>query len=133
MTCISAGQSLVALGSKDGRIHVYESSSDFRCLRLIAILAHHTKAIHTIIFQDGKILSGSDDMSVGIVNISNADGSLMLVKLLQGHVSRVRALDCEADKVLSGSDDRCVKLWSIEPGQSSFKDMLKTSFFLHAN
>ena len=62
LTCISAGQSLVALGTKNGKIHVYESSSEFKCLRLTAILAHHNGAIHTILFQDGRILSGSDDM-----------------------------------------------------------------------
>ena len=33
LTCISAGQSLVALGTKTGKIHVYESSSEFKCLR----------------------------------------------------------------------------------------------------
>ena len=76
-----------------------------------------TGAIHTIIFHDGKLLSGSDDMSVGVVNITEDDTkSLILSKLLQGHVSRVRALDCQSDKVLSGSDDRSVKLWSIETG-----------------
>jgi len=119
LSCISAGQSLVALGSKDGQIHVYESSNEFKCLRLVTILAHHTGAIHTVIFHDGKLLSGSDDMSVGIVNITGEDSSksrLILSKLLQGHVSRVRALDCQSDKVLSGSDDRSVKLWSIETG-----------------
>ena len=73
-------------------------------------------AIQIVIFHDGKLLSGSDDMSVGIVSIT--DGStLILSKLLQGHVSRVRALDCQSDKVLSGSDDRSVKLWSIETGK----------------
>ena len=52
----------MALGTKNGKIHVYESSSEFKCLRLTAILAHHNGAIHTIKFQDGRILSGSDDM-----------------------------------------------------------------------
>jgi len=118
LTCISAGQSLVALGTKNGKIHVYESSSEFKCLRLTAILAHHNGAIHTILFQDGRILSGSDDMSVGVVTIL-PDGSLMLSKLLQGHVSRVRALDCHGDRVLSGSDDRTVKLWSLNSGSPS--------------
>ena len=42
LSCISAGQSLVALGSKDGQIHVYESSNEYKCLRLVTILTHHT-------------------------------------------------------------------------------------------
>ena len=89
LSCISAGQSLVALGSKDGQIHVYESSNEFKCLRLVTILAHHTGAIHTVIFHDGKLLSGSDDMSVGIVNIMGEDSSkskLILSKLLQAKI-----------------------------------------------
>ena len=89
LSCISAGQSLVALGSKDGQIHVYESSNEFKCLRLVTILAHHTGAIHTVIFHDGKLLSGSDDMSVGIVNITGEDSSkskLILSKLLQAKI-----------------------------------------------
>ena len=94
---------------------MYQSSTEYKCLRLIAVLAHHSGAIHTILFTKNRILSGSDDMSVGIVNIL-PDGSLMLSKLLQGHVSRVRALDYQADQVLSGSDDRSVKLWSLSAG-----------------
>ena len=89
LSCISAGQSLVALGSKDGQIHVYESSNEFKCLRLVTVLAHHTGAIHTVIFHDGKLLSGSDDMSVGIVNITGEDSSkskLILSKLLQAKI-----------------------------------------------
>lgn len=115
LTCMSAGQSLVALGSKDGRIHVYEASRDFKSLRLTAILAHHCGAIHSILFSSGRILSCSDDMTVGVVTVLS-DGSLMLSKLLHGHVSRVRALDAQADRVLSGSDDRSVKLWSLAAG-----------------
>ena len=71
--------------------------ADFSYLRLTAILAHHTGAIHSILFQNGRILSGSDDMSVGVVTILS-DGSLMLSKLLQGHVSRVRALGMDSNK-----------------------------------
>ncbi len=54
LTCISAGNTLVALGSKDGRIHVYETSKELKSLRLAAILAHHSGAIHSILFQGNK-------------------------------------------------------------------------------
>ena len=86
-------------------------------------------AIHCIQFQNGRILTASDDMSVGVVNIL-PDGSLMLFKMLQGHVSRVRALDCHGDRVLSGSDDRSVKLWSLSPGK--FKSEIGTSIIVHS-
>ena len=44
-----------------------------------------TGAIHTIIFNDGKLLSGSDDMSVGVVTITD-NQSLVLSKLLQARL-----------------------------------------------
>lgn len=114
LTRLAAGPSLVALGSKDGKIHVYESSQEFKCLRLIAVLAHHSAAIHNIVFSASRIVSCSDDMTVGVATIS-ADGSLTLTKLFHGHVSRVRSIDVQGDRILSGSDDRSVKLWTLEP------------------
>lgn len=114
LTRLAAGPSLVALGSKDGKIHVYESSQEFKCLRLIAVLAHHSAAIHNIVFSTSRIVSCSDDMTVGVATIA-ADGSLTLTKLFHGHVSRVRSIDVQSDRILSGSDDRSVKLWTLEP------------------
>jgi len=126
LTCIAAGlpQSLIALGDKDGQIHVYEASSDFKCLKLRTILAHHGGAIHSIIFHlvtsssmvsniMGHILSCSDDMTVGVVCVLR-DGSLLLSKLLHGHVGRVRSIHVQGDRVISGSDDRSVKLWNLD-------------------
>ena len=126
LTCIAAGlpQSLVALGDKDGQIHIYEASSDFKCLKLRTILAHHGGAIHSILFHlsssssiinniTGHILSCSDDMTVGVVCVLR-DGSLLLSKLLHGHVGRVRSIHVQGDRVISGSDDRSVKLWSLD-------------------
>ena len=119
LACISAGQSLVAIGCKDGRIHLYECNQLFRSLRLTAILAHHTRSIRSIVFTDNRqIVSCSDDMTIGIVSILS-NGSLQLTKLLHGHVSRVRAIDVQNGKIISGSDDRSVKLWSIKGEISS--------------
>ena len=102
-------------------------STDWKCLRLTTILAHHSGAIHNIILSSlppasralfkscgisGHILSCSDDMTVGVVTVRH-DGSLMLNKLLHGHVSRVRAIHSQGHHLLSGSDDRSVKLWSL--------------------
>lgn len=119
LTCIAAGQSLVTLGSKDGRIHVYEASQEYKCLRLTAILAHHKQAIHKIHFTaNNHIVSCSDDMTIGVVAILK-DGSLLLAKLLHGHVSRVRAIDVQKNHLLSGSDDRSVKLWGLTSATTS--------------
>lgn len=114
LSCIAAGQSLVALGSKDGKIRLYECNHQFRNLKLIAVLAYHKGAVHSIKFSDTNyIVSCSDDMTLGIVSIP-ANGSLILSKRLHGHVSRVRSIDVQNGKVISGSDDRSVKLWSLE-------------------
>jgi hypothetical protein len=59
------------------------------------VLAHHTCAIHNIVFSASRIVSCSDDMTVGVVTIA-ADGSLTLTKLFHGHVSRVRSIDVQA-------------------------------------
>ena len=113
LTCIAAGQSLVALGCKDGKIRLYECNHQFRCLRLSIVLTHHTGAVRSIVFSDqNHIVSCSDDMTIGVVTIL-PNGALQLTKLLHGHVSRVRAINVQNGRILSGSDDRSVKLWSL--------------------
>lgn len=114
LACISAGHSLVALGSKDGKIHLYECNHQFRSLRHTAVLSHHKSAIRSIIFADSHhIVSCSDDMTIGVVSIMS-NGALHLTKLLHGHVSRVKAISVQNARILSGSDDRSVKLWSLK-------------------
>ena len=133
LTCISSGYSLVALGSKYGKIYVYQNIPTTNCVRITAILAHHSSVVHKIIFYKDQIISCSDDMTIGIVDIL-PDGALILSKILQvskgkiflkmkkkssqnyfcfqGHVSRVKAIDIQQNRLLSGSDDRTIKLWS---------------------
>ena len=54
---------------QDGKIHLYECSQRFKCLRLTAVLAHHSGAIHSVAFasESGHIVSCSDDMTIGVV------------------------------------------------------------------
>ena len=91
----------MALGSRDGRVHLYECSHHFRCLHLSAILAHHSAAVRAVVFDRHHIVTCSDDMTLGVVSILR-NGSLLLSKLLHGHVSRVRAVDVQGGRVLSG-------------------------------
>ena len=118
LTCISSGNSLVALGSKFGQIYVYESVQESKCVHLTAILAHHTSLIYKIIFHKDSIISCSDDMTIGLVTILH-DGALVLSKILNGHVSRVKCLYAQLDKLISGSDDRTVKLWNLNSCKNS--------------
>ena len=82
LTCISSGYSLVALGSKYGKIYVYQNIPTTNCVRITAILAHHSSVVHKIIFYKDQIISCSDDMTIGIVDIL-PDGALILSKILQ--------------------------------------------------
>ena len=54
---------------QEGKIHLYECSQRFKCLRLTAVLAHHSGAIHSVAFasESGHIVSCSDDMTIGVV------------------------------------------------------------------
>ena len=108
---------MVAIGSKYGKIYVYENACESGCVHITAILAHHSLPIHSILFHEDMIISCSEDMNVGIVTLLE-DGALVLSKLLHGHVSRVKTIDAQADKILSGSDDRTIKLWSSDPGMN---------------
>ena len=107
---------MVALGSKYGKIYVYEHEMESKCVHITAILAHHSSAVHSVLFHEDKIISCSDDMTIGLVTVCS-DGALVLTKILQGHVSRVKTIVAEKDKILSGSDDRTVKLWTTDSGK----------------
>ncbi len=106
--------------AQEGKIHLYECSQQFKCLRLSAILAHHTGPIHSILFasDSSHIVSCSDDMTIGVVTLL-PNGSIVLSKRLHGHVSRVRCIDVQNSRILSGSDDRSLKLWSLGPRKTS--------------
>ena len=58
---------------QEGKIHLYECSQRFKCLRLTAVLAHHSGAIHSVAFasESGHIVSCSDDMTIGVVRYAN--------------------------------------------------------------
>ena len=105
------------MGSKYGKIYIYENISESNVVNITAILAHHSSTIHNILFHGNQIISCSDDMTIGLVTLL-PDGALVLSKLLQGHVSRVKTLAAQYDKIISGSDDRTAKLWSSNPGNS---------------
>jgi len=117
LTCISSGNSLVAMGSKYGKIYVYENIFESNMIHITAILAHHSSVVHSILFHGNQIISCSDDMTIGLVTMLS-DGALVLSKLLQGHVSRVKTLAAQYDKIISGSDDRTAKLWTSDPDQN---------------
>ena len=82
VTCISSGNSLVAIGSKFGKIYVYQSIINSGLVYITAILAHHTASVHKILFYKDQIISCSDDMTVGIVSLLS-DGALVLSKILK--------------------------------------------------
>ena len=83
VTCISSGNTLVAIGSKFGKIYVYQSIiTQSGSVHITAILAHHAATVHKILFHKDQIISCSDDMTVGIVSLL-PDGALVLSKILK--------------------------------------------------
>ena len=82
VTCISSGNTFVAIGSKFGKIYIYQSIIKSGLVHITAILAHHTASVHKILFYKDQIISCSDDMTVGIVSLL-PDGALVLSKILK--------------------------------------------------
>ena len=92
VTCISSGNSLVAIGSKFGKIYVYQSIiTQSGSVHITAILAHHAATVHKILFHKDQIISCSDDMTVGIVSLL-PDGALVLSKILKVSSDKIREI-----------------------------------------
>jgi len=92
VTCISSGNTLVAIGSKFGKIYVYQSIiTQSGSVHITAILAHHAATVHKILFYKDQIISCSDDMTVGIISLL-PDGALVLSKILKVSSDKIREI-----------------------------------------
>ncbi|KAJ3358438.1 SCF ubiquitin ligase complex subunit cdc4, partial [Kappamyces sp. JEL0680] len=79
----------------------------------ISFPGHGTNVVTCLLFDDEKILSGSDDQTIHVYDIKKGE----LVKKLVGHDGGVWALQYHGNTVVSGSTDRSVRLWDLESGK----------------
>jgi F-box and WD-40 domain protein CDC4 len=73
---------------------------------------HDTNVVTCLQFDDDKIVSGSDDMTMCVFDVKTG----YLRKTLQGHEGGVWALQYVGDTLVSGSTDRTVRVWDLETG-----------------
>ena len=78
-------------------------------------LTGHTDWVRCIrLLPDGRVLSGSDDMTIKVWDLEKPDGE-QCTHILTGHTSWVRCIGVLPDgRVLSGSDDGTIKVWDLE-------------------
>jgi F-box and WD-40 domain protein 1/11 len=69
-------------------------------------------------YQDGLIVSGSNDCKIKVWNAATGD----CIRTLMGHESLVRALsfDPRSGLLVSASYDKSVKLWDLATGEQIF-------------
>lgn len=74
---------------------------------------HSSHVVTWLLFDDEKIVSGSDDQSIHIYDIKEGE----LVKKLIGHQGGVWALQYYGSVLVSGSTDRTVRVWNMDTGR----------------
>lgn len=79
----------------------------------LAFRAHHRHVVTCLLFDDDKILTGSDDTKINVYDTKTG----ALRRRLEGHEGGVWALQYEGDTLVSGSTDRSVRVWDIKSGK----------------
>jgi F-box and WD-40 domain protein CDC4 len=74
---------------------------------------HAGSVVTWLLFDDDKIVSGSDDQSIHIYDIRKGE----LSKKLIGHQGGVWALQYYGSTLVSGSTDRSVRVWNMDTGR----------------
>ena len=78
----------------------------FNC-ELLKTVKAHSSDITSIIINENKILSGSDDKTIKIWDLDSGK----LLNTLIGHTSSIHALTIHNSKIISGSNDKTIKIW----------------------
>ncbi|QIW99479.1 hypothetical protein AMS68_004997 [Peltaster fructicola] len=79
----------------------------------LAFRAHDRHVVTCLLFDDDKILTGSDDTKINVFDTKTG----ALRTKLEGHEGGVWALQYEGDTLVSGSTDRSVRIWDIKTGR----------------
>ncbi|KAI9327236.1 WD40-repeat-containing domain protein, partial [Zopfochytrium polystomum] len=80
--------------------------------KTISFPGHGNNVVTCLQFDDDKIVSGSDDMTIHIYETNTG----RLRKKLVGHEGGVWALQYWEDSLVSGSTDRSVRVWDMDTG-----------------
>ncbi|UUM22244.1 pentapeptide repeat-containing protein [Mycoavidus sp. SF9855] len=109
-SCYSPDGRWLAVGTYDGRIHIYQVDT----LALLHTLPGHTGAVNSVTYSsDSKQLaSGSLDSTVKLWDVESAEELYTLL----GHTDAVTSVAYSPDgkQLASGSWDSTVKLWGVE-------------------
>lgn len=81
----------------------------------LAFRAHHRHVVTCLLFDNDKILTGSDDTKINVFDTKTG----AVLNKLEGHEGGVWALQYEGDILVSGSTDRSVRIWDIATGECS--------------
>ncbi|KAF2860637.1 WD40 repeat-like protein [Piedraia hortae CBS 480.64] len=81
--------------------------------RHLAFRAHHRNVVTCLLFDENRILTGSDDTKINVYDTKTG----ALRNRLEGHEGGVWALQYEGNTLVSGSTDRSVRVWDINSGR----------------
>ncbi|EME45154.1 hypothetical protein DOTSEDRAFT_43545 [Dothistroma septosporum NZE10] len=79
----------------------------------LAFRAHHRHVVTCLLFDEDKILTGSDDTKINVYDTKTG----ALRNRLEGHEGGVWALQYDGNTLVSGSTDRSVRIWDIRSGR----------------
>ncbi len=84
----------------------------FSC-ELVKNIQAHNSDITSIIINENKLLSSSDDKTIKIWDFDSG----ALLNTLIGHNSSIHALTTHNNKIISGANDKTIKIWGLESGK----------------
>jgi WD40 repeat protein len=109
----SLGSKVLATGSNDGKIRLWEATTHVR----LKELQGHEEPINAIAFSpNGEVLaSGSDDGTVRLWNTASGEH----LRTLKGHRGPIMAIafSLNGEVLASGSDDNTVRVWNTASGK----------------
>jgi len=110
---VSSHNQLIALGHKNGTIHIWDSKS-YKAIG--EPLKGHTKGVNSICFSpDSHVLvSGSEDSSIRLWNCITGQA---IGHPLLGHTDHVTAVCTDGHWIISGGKDSNIHIWDCTSGK----------------
>ncbi|KAF2960759.1 WD40 repeat domain-containing protein [Thermotoga sp. 38H-to] len=93
-------------GTGNGEIVVYKDGVYYKAFKV------HNNRVNEVTFENGFIVSASDDKTVGVTNLKTGE-----THLLKGHMKGVSSVAAAGNKILSASFDGTMRVWSFPDGK----------------